>query len=69
MVTESDITTTDITLTEANYQLFEDLAEILDNQIFHINENDRELIKEMMAYLLAKDYVVTYGPDDVSGLH
>lgn len=69
MSLEYDVTTVDIFLTEENSELYEDLVEIVDNPIFHISENDRELIKEMMAYLIAKDYVVKFGPEENIGYH
>lgn len=54
----------DIEMTEANFELFEDLCEIVDST------PDPDLIKELMAYLIAKDYVVQFSPNDAhSELH
>lgn len=66
----------EIVMTEANYQLFEDLCEIIDNPHFATffdamidPDNDKELMKEMIAYLLAKDYTVIFTPEQISGVH
>lgn len=58
-----------IELTEGNFQLFEDLCEIIDNKDMFISDNSRELLKECVALLLAKDYTVKFGPEDISGIH